>query len=82
MRLDQTHYVNYAEQSTVNYGVYLKDNEFYDSNILGKDQAYVASLIDKVWADFQYELCAEFDHWKVVCIEIWINFADIKGLFH
>ena len=55
-QLDKTHYINYTEHSTVDYGVYLKENEFYDKTYLGKDQAYVASLIDRVAAIFEYEL--------------------------
>lgn len=55
-RLDKTHYINYTEQCVVDYGVYLKENEFYEKNYLGKDQAYVASLIERVVADFEYQL--------------------------
>lgn len=58
-QLDKTHYINYSEQSVVDYGVYLKENEFFTEKYLGKDQAYVASLIDRVNATFQYELFME-----------------------
>ncbi len=58
-QLDKTHYINYSEQSVVDYGVYLKENEFFTESYLGKDQAYVASLIDRVNATFQYELFME-----------------------
>lgn len=46
--------INYAENSTVDYKVYLKDNDFYEEDYLGKDQAYIASLIDRVVANFDY----------------------------
>lgn len=55
-QLDKTHYINYTEHSTVDYGVHLKENEFYEEDYLGKDQAYVASLIKQVEAAFEYEL--------------------------
>ena len=45
---DNSYYVNYSEKSTVDYGVILKDNDFYEESFLGKDYAYIASLIDKV----------------------------------
>ena len=53
---DNSYYVNYSEKSTVDYGVILKDNDFYEESFLGKDYAYIASLIDKVQADFGYNL--------------------------
>ena len=46
--------VNYREKSNIDYKVYLKNNEFYDSEYLGKGMSYVASLIDKITADFNY----------------------------
>ena len=46
--------VNYREKSNLDYKVYLKNNEFYDSEYLGKGMTYVASLIDKISADFNY----------------------------
>lgn len=53
---DKTYYVNYSEKSSIDYGVQLKDNDFYDDSYLGKDYAYIASLIDKVQTQFNYEL--------------------------
>ena len=54
--LDKSYYVNYSENSSVNYGVYLKNNDFYEDSYIGKDYAYVASLIDKVEASFKYDI--------------------------
>ena len=34
----------------------MKENEFFESDYLENDQAYVASLIDKIIADFNYEI--------------------------
>ena len=46
--------VKYNENSTVDYKVYLKDNDFYEEEYLGKGMAYVASLIDKINVDYHY----------------------------
>ncbi len=54
--LNKTYYVNYSEKSSIDYGVQLKDNDFYEDSFLGKDYAYIASLIDNVHAKFNYEL--------------------------
>ena len=46
--------VKYSEKSNLDYKVYLKKNEFYEEEYLGKDMLYVASLIDKLVVDFDY----------------------------
>lgn len=55
----KNYYINYTENSEVDYKVYLKENDFYDEEYLDKDQAYIASLIDKVSAKLRYELNME-----------------------
>lgn len=54
--LNKTYYVNYAEKSQVEYGVTLKDNEFFEGDYLGDDYTYVASLIDEIHTDFKYQI--------------------------
>ena len=54
--LNKTYYINYSEKSSIDYGVVLKNNDFYEDGYLGGDYAYIASLIDKVQADFKYKL--------------------------
>lgn len=49
-------YINYRESSQVEYGVYVKENDFYKESFLSKEYEYVASLIDKVVAEFIYDL--------------------------
>ena len=56
---DKTYYVNYNEKSSVNYGVHLKENDFYEDSFLGKDYAYIASLIDAVETTFDYSIVME-----------------------
>ena len=49
-------YVPYAENGNVIHRAYLADNKFYEENYLNGTHAYVASLIDKMTADFSYDL--------------------------
>ena len=55
-QLNKTYYIEYRESGHIDYNVFLKDNEFYDTDYLEKDQSYVASLIDKIVTDFNYEI--------------------------
>ena len=61
-RANQTYYISYDESGAVDYKVYLFENDFFEEEYLGKDQAYVASLIDDVKADFQYTLDMDADN--------------------
>lgn len=49
----------YSEKSNLDYKVYLQKNEFYEQQYLGKDMLYVASLIDNVLIDFDYNFQSE-----------------------
>lgn len=51
--------INYIEKSNLNYKVYLKNNEFYDTPYLDKNMLYIASLIDKVNIDFNYNFTSD-----------------------
>ena len=51
----------YSEKSNLDYKVYLQKNEFYEQQYLGKDMLYVASLIDNVLIDFDYNFQSEND---------------------
>ena len=53
---NKAYYINYVEDSDIDYKVLLKENEFYNSPYAEEGKAYVGSLIDKVIADFKYEL--------------------------
>lgn len=48
-------FVNYQEDSNVNYQVSLKENDIYDSKILGSNKNYIASLVDSILIDFDYK---------------------------
>ena len=55
-QLNMQYYIEYNERGSIDYDVYLKDNEFYDSPHQEKNQSYVASLIDKIITNFNYEI--------------------------
>ena len=46
--------VSYTEQSTVDFRVYLAENDFFETPYLGKGMQYIASLINYVDIDFEY----------------------------
>ena len=48
----------YTENSNLDYKVYLKANEFFDTRYLEEENQYIASLIDYIEANFRYELDA------------------------
>lgn len=52
-------YINYTEKSDIDYKIYLKDNNFYDDEYLGKGMAYVASLIDNIHINYKYHFNAD-----------------------
>ena len=56
LRLNKIMYIDYEETSDIDYKVYLKANDMFDEEYLGKDVAYVASLIDYIDATFNYNL--------------------------
>ena len=61
VQMERKYYIGYRESGSVDYDVYLKDNEFYESNRLENNQSYVASLIDNIIADFSYEIDMDTD---------------------
>jgi hypothetical protein len=56
IQLESKYYIGYTEGGSIDYNVFLKENEFYEEEHLGKNQSYVASLIDRIIADFSYEI--------------------------
>ena len=46
--------INYSDKSSINYKVYLKDNDFYTEKYLDMGRTYIASLIDYIDVDFEY----------------------------
>ena len=58
-QFDNEKIVKYSEKSNLDYKVYLKENDFYEVPYLGKDMLYVASLIDKLVIDFDYDFSSD-----------------------
>ena len=61
VQLEKQYYISYSERGGINYNVFLKENDFYEEDHLGQNQSYVASLIDRIIADFSYEIDMEAD---------------------
>ena len=55
----ETKDIIYTENSKLDYKVYLKENEFFEKDYLEEDNQYIASLIDYISANFNYELSSE-----------------------
>lgn len=51
--------ISYNETSNLDYKVYLKENNFYDTNYLGKNKVYIANLIDNIEVNFRYNYSIE-----------------------
>lgn len=48
--------INYEENNAINYKVYLKENPFFEGPYLGENRTYIASLIDYIDAEFNYDI--------------------------
>ncbi len=48
--------INYEENNSINYKVYLKENKFFETPYLEENRTYIASLIDYIDTDFHYEI--------------------------
>ena len=61
VQLKSKYYIGYTESGNIDYTVFLKDNEFYDTDSLSEGQSYVASLIDNIVVNFNYEIDMDTD---------------------
>lgn len=57
---EKNYYIHYDEKSDLDYKVYLKENDYF-GEYLGKDNQYIASLIDYIEADFKYNMTINED---------------------
>lgn len=57
--LSRNEYNKYTEKAKVDYKVNLKENEFYDKNYLDEKNSVVASLIQNIEMDFNYNFTLE-----------------------
>ena len=54
LRLNVNNKLRYFQTSNLDYKVNLKENNYYDQKTLGKDMTYIASLIDTIDVNFNY----------------------------
>ena len=54
INLRKDNVIDYSEDNSIDYKVYLNDNEFYDTEFLEKDMIYVSSLIKSISVDYNY----------------------------
>lgn len=59
--VDNAKVISYQESSNLDYKIYLLPNEFYEEEYLGKDMIYVASLIDHIDIDYNYQFASSTD---------------------
>ncbi len=55
-RMNKTYYIEYTEHSAVDYQVKYRESAFFEDPTLGANKAYIASLIERIFADFHYEM--------------------------
>lgn len=55
LNIVQTKNLSYREKGTVDYSVCLQENTFYESECLNGGMSYIASLIDTIPLQFQYQ---------------------------
>ena len=56
VKANRATYIPYTEEGEVLYKAYLADNAFYSEEYLNGSHAYVASLVERMTADFTYTL--------------------------
>ena len=55
-RMNQTYYIEYTENAKIDYRVEYRENGFFEDTWQTSGQAYIASLINSMEADFSYGL--------------------------
>lgn len=59
LQVEEARVVNYQENGTLDYKVYLKPNEFYEQEYLEKGMFYIASIIKNITVDMNYQFIIE-----------------------
>ena len=52
--------LKYQENNDIDYNVYLKKNDFFETDHLEKNKTYITSLIDHINVDYKYNI--QFDY--------------------
>lgn len=58
-QVEEAKVVNYQETGSLDYKVYLKPNEFYEEEYIGKGKFYIASIIKNITVDMNYQFIIE-----------------------
>lgn len=53
--VEEAKVINYQERGSLDYKVYLKPNDFYETDYLNKNMYYIASLIKNINVDMNYQ---------------------------
>lgn len=87
VQLETINSIYYNEKSNLDYQVYLKENNYFEEKFLGKDRQYIASLIDYINADFNYELNAsspfnyKYKYWVTATLSAKEKIDNSKPVF-
>ncbi len=57
----ETIYLNYSENNSINYNVFLKENAFFEEPFLPEGRTYIASLIDYIDIFFHYNVSYDYN---------------------
>lgn len=60
-KYNQQSYVNYTENTTLNYNVYIDENNFYEEDKLPSGQSYLSEIIDYFEIEFSYKANLDSD---------------------
>jgi len=55
LEIEEAQMIKYNETGSIDYKVYLKPNQFYETDYLGKGMYYIASLIRNIYVDLDYK---------------------------
>lgn len=84
---NKTQDLHVNEKSSVDYSVKLKKNNFYKTDTLGKGMKFIASLIDEIALDYNYEytisepIDTEYEYYLERTIEIYDGKTSDMPLF-
>lgn len=77
--------LHYSENSNLDYKVYLKENNYYEEEYLGKDRQYISTLIDYIDASFDYTFKADenigLEYTYYVTASVLINNSEGKNIY-
>lgn len=81
---NRKYYVSYKEDANVDYKVYLKENDFFKQPYVEANKQYIASLIDYIYARFNYNLSlddkdVEFEYSYKIVAEVNVEERDTKN---